>query len=184
MPGYEYYTEAALLEMMRLQMGIPSTDSGENLELEQSEDIDALLRLRLRAWYDEVLMQGDAPPPLLEDLCAEITEATVNAQGILEFELPERCIRPVSLRLQGWDKALYDFPQESPVQNAVETTPMLQGDPALAWASLRHRRVQCSPATPGSGNRASCIAEFYCKVYPPEGVYILPPAMLRHLPVD
>ena len=144
-------TEGELLAHYKRILGMVTPD-GVAVVPAASDDIDAMLRSRLRAMYAAMLRK--APPELLprEDVHT-LAETRYLDDTSCEIIFPERCLRPVSVSVAEWRLPLVRFVAPGSEEARTQTDPLTRATPSDPLAVEYHDRlivygVVRLPATP------------------------------------
>ena len=95
------YTEDEMLQLVkRLKFLVPERRECE-IEREDGVDIDLNMRMWINEWYANLLLT-------VEDLKSECS-AVADSQGVVTVEMPWKAVRPVEVRLEGWERSVTEF---------------------------------------------------------------------------
>lgn len=173
-------TEDELLQRVRLARCMePPAESDTIIIREDAPVADLWLKATLRMRYEKMMTADDPSALPLTDCTATATvEASPGDRTRCELYLPPRAVRAVSVRLRGWLADAKTVPPDS--EEAADQT------------SEYGRAGRCRPIAVDHGDGhltlyggfegATPAAERIMAVaLPPEGEYILTPAMLHSL---
>ena len=78
------------------------------IERDDGIDLDSLLITHIRQWYHQQLATAPLEWLPIDDVATE-TALTADATGVVTMQLPERAVRPVEVRLSGWQCSVSEF---------------------------------------------------------------------------
>lgn len=164
--------EAEMLELWRLVRGFEPLRADMSVERTDGVDLDRLLRVEMRQWYERQLATLPAESLPEEDLAGEV-KATTTADGAWRVELPERCLGVRVVKLASWSRnGRIEADGDGPTARN-QRSEYLRGSASnpVVLTSGRELRLYM-PA--GAGDR---IESLRCSVRPPEGEFWLTPGM-------
>ena len=106
--GFCVLADAQMLEEWKMRRGFYSGVRSCDAEREDGMDLDGVLQREYRNWYARLLREAPVEMLPVEDVAGECT-ASVDSRCVVTISLPGRCIRPLSVRLEGWQQAVSRF---------------------------------------------------------------------------
>lgn len=94
--------ETEMTRIWLLRKGFEPLRSDCRISRSDGADLETLARQECRIWYDRLLREAPAELLELHDLAAELS-VTATPAGSLCVALPDSCVRPVAVKLQGWN---------------------------------------------------------------------------------
>lgn len=119
-------------------------------------DLEALAASEARLWYASLLSRAPLRWLRVSEM-ADDAKLSVNTEGITLISLPERCVRPVSVELHGWERPAPVVEPHSP-EAWLQTNPYSRGGvarPVAVWQPQDHTLAIYSPPAPGQGRLKS-----------------------------
>lgn len=118
-------------------------------------DLEALAASEARLWYVSLLGHGPLRWLRVTEM-ADDAKLDINDEGIAVVTLPERCVRPVSVELHGWERPAPVVAADSP-EAWLQTNPFSRGGVARPVAVMRPgRRLEIySPPAEGQARLKS-----------------------------
>ena len=121
------YSVTEMLNLYRNRLGLSKVLM---LPAEQErQPIDRELLSVLRSRYLHLLATEDLDLLPVADVGGACT-AHFLASGVLHIVMPDRCIRPVSLRLECWNEPVYAFHRTGSALHRRQRLPLLRGSVA------------------------------------------------------
>lgn len=164
------YTEAEILQYWKRRLGLAAADAPSPSS--DLTELDARLLGDIQSWYANLL--ATAPPQCvpLANLAAE-AEILSAADGMATLRLPDRGVRPVQLRMEGWDAPVRTFVGPHSDVARLQRYRWTRATPADPAAILLPGRLEVY----GLPDATPCVAELLMTAYPDDG-YVLDPALL------
>lgn len=173
--------QSEMIQLWQLTNGLTPMRSDCDMIRTDGLDTQALLLCHIKRWYENLLTS--APPRLLPiaDLASQ-AEATADADGVVCITLPDECVRPLSVRLDGWHRPadIVDLDSLPPSTRHLMQSPLCVGGAINPLAVLQPDgtlRLYSSAASQPN------VTSLLCVVRPPEGVFRLDPALLATIPI-
>lgn len=106
--GFVALTEAQMLEEWKKRRGFYAGIRSCDVERDDGVDLDGVLQREYGNWYARLLREAPAEMLPIEDIAGECTVG-IDARRVATITLPYRAIRPLSLRLDGWQTSIEQF---------------------------------------------------------------------------
>ncbi len=106
--GFVTLTEAQMLEEWKKRRGFYAGVRSCDVERDDGVDLDGVLQREYGNWYAQLLREAPAEMLPIEDIAGECT-ASIDARHVATITLPDRAVRPLSLRLAGWQASVSQF---------------------------------------------------------------------------
>lgn len=106
--GFVALTEAQMLEEWKKRRGFYAGVRSCDVERDDGVDLDGVLQREYSNWYAQLLREAPAEMLPIEDITSECT-IDIDARRVATVTLPYRAIRPLSLRLDGWQASIEQF---------------------------------------------------------------------------
>ena len=184
------YTAQEMLTLWRRSFGLaPSPRAGG---FSDATELDEVLAAQIEVWYDRLLRE--APPELLPtaDL-AGLTAARATGENSAEIPFPERGVRPLRLRMEGWTRDVTLFADPASLTASMQSLRHARACPEDPVAILFPRLIEAHGLAPAPSladtladasaripaqRPAPAIERLEMVVRPPEGLYVLDTALL------
>lgn len=116
-------TEMTALWRKILHLDVPRSDC--SVEREDGIDIDSLIDTRIRQWYAQLLRTALLHCVPIEDFASSVTP---TRQGeAVQIVLPERCVRPVEVQLNGWQQSVTTFLTPESPEARMQASALMRG---------------------------------------------------------
>ncbi|MDD6777656.1 MAG: hypothetical protein PUD91_01285 [Bacteroidales bacterium] len=173
-------TEKEMIDLWKLKCGYTTPRRDCYLERDDDVELDELLVVQLRAWYAGLLLT--APPHLLpvEDVSTDCTVA-VEGTGAAVVTLPERCVRPLAVRISGWESDATEFHSEGSAAHKRQSVEWLRGTLQHPVAIAGERELRLYPVPDGV---RPTVLKARCVVRPKDGSYSFATSLLDTLPAE
>lgn len=102
------YTVEEMIKEWKLRRGFFEGSRSCTAERDDTIDVDSLMKREIDAWYGRLLREAPTDMVPVEDL-ASTCFVKADSDGVAVVTLPERCVRPLSLRLPGWSRSVSRF---------------------------------------------------------------------------
>lgn len=183
------FTAAEMLTLWRRSFGLaPSPGVGG---FSDATELDALLMAQIEVWYDRLLRE--ARPELLPvaDLGGQ-TVARLLTDNSADIPFPQRGVRPLRLRMEGWERDVTAFAAPESLTASMQRLRYARACPEDPVAILYPGRIEAhglvaaaSLADPlpaqervPAARPAPAIEMLEMVVRPPDGIYILDTSLL------
>ncbi len=126
-------------------------------------DLEALAAIEMRMWYVNLMCHGPLEWLPVTDIAAS-AKLSAGDDDTLTVTLPGECMRPVSVRLYGWERPAPVSPPDSR-HALMQTNPFARGGVCRPVAVLgrdgRTLRLHSSPGRPAGARLQSlmCVAD-------------------------
>lgn len=114
-------------------------------------DLEAVAAAEARLWYLALLAHGPLRWLRVSDMADNAT-LEISDQGIVTIKLPEKCIRPVSVALHGWERPAMVVLPDSPTA-MLQANPFSRGGvarPVAVWRPDRVIETYSAPTATGA----------------------------------
>ena len=169
-------TEAQMLALWKQILHLDDVRRDCTVERDDGIDLDTLLTTRIRQWYHHLLLTGPLEWLPVDNVAAETTVAT-DSSGCVTATLPSRAVRPVAMRLDGWQRAATKFHKPGSREAALQASPLLRGGCCNPAAVARGDGTVKLYSAPQGTSQAS-LAEARCVAWAADGSYRLATAAL------
>lgn len=116
--GFIIYSRAEMLEDWKKRRGFYSGIRSCDVEREDGVDLDGVLQREMDNWYGRLLREAPAEMLPVDDVADECM-VDVDSRRVATITLPPRCVRPLEVRLSGWQSAVSHFAKpDSPEADA------------------------------------------------------------------
>lgn len=136
-------------------------------------DLDALMRSRLRSWYHALLMREPAELLPARNMAQSIT-LTEQQDGWMSFRLPLDAGRLLSVRIEGWLRPVTILNEIGGPLEDLAHFPGMEPTNNIPLALRDGRLIKVCPAGP--------IAELIMTAPPADGSYEFDASLLEKLP--
>ncbi|MGM9842277.1 MAG: hypothetical protein ACI31D_08775 [Candidatus Limisoma sp.] len=153
----KHYTEEEMLNQWKIRNGYVPLRRDCAVERGDGVDLDALLLRQIESAYARLLREAPVDCLPVEDVADECT-TTVNDDLSVVIGLPERAVRFVEVRLEGWSRAVTQMtPADSPLAQ-LQTNRFLHGGPACPVCVEGVRSVTAYTAASADARLARVLA--------------------------
>lgn len=167
--------EEMLREWKRRKGMIPVSTSMLQVSRRDSESVDEMLLGEIDDWYAG-LLATEAPEFLpVRDIAAEV-EIKDMGDGSMVVELPDECLRPVSVRMSGWKRPARITEDYDGALARIQSSRYVSGKSCDPIAVKRGRRLTLYSKS-GEGK----LTELLCVAPPADGSYMFERGALINL---
>lgn len=173
-------TEQTVLSLLHRRMGLPdpSVESGGSFT---PDKFDKALLADFRLRYLEALERWPLVKELpYVDLWGDMNGEYVSPYQIV-FDLPEICIRPVSLRLPEWDDDVREFEAAGSARHQRQRYGLLRADIRNPAVFIHADQLMVYGVSEGYKGERVYADTFRCIAAPADGSYIMPAGMLEEI---
>ncbi len=169
-------TSAEMLRQWQTSLGMLPARDGLQIIRTDGVDTDAVIRRAMRLWYAQLLRSADPALLPVSDIAAELVPHT-DASGYLTIDLPDSCVRLLSVKLFGWLRPAAPLaPAHADAAIGLLASPYGAPGPAEPLAIALPGRVMCLPAIRPQIIEARAVCD------PGEEVYTLDDSLLSTIP--
>ena len=170
------YTEDEMLQLVkRLKFLVPERRECE-IEREDGVDIDLNMRMWIKDWYANLLRTADADLLPVEDLKSECS-AVADSQGVVTVEMPWKAVRPMEVRLEGWERSVTEFFAPDSTEARLQESEWTRGGSENPAAVAGDKELKLYSAAAGA---TPVVAKLRCVVW--DNVhYVFPSSLLNQL---
>ncbi len=172
-------TEEQMLALWKSVLHLEDVRRDCSVERDDGIDIDSLLLTRIRQWYHHLLATAPLAWVPIDDVKDE-TAVVADATGVVTMQLPQRAVRPVEVRLGGWECAVADFHEPdgrvSKLQQSSWTRGGCASPVAVDYGGGELRLYSLQPGSDPVVEAARCVA------WAADGSYRLAHAALDTIP--
>lgn len=119
-------TEEQMLALWKSVLHLEDVRRDCSVERDDGIDVDSLLLTRIRQWYHHLLATAPLSWVPIDEVKAEAT-ATADAAGVVTMQLPLRAVRPIEVRLGGWECAVADFHEPASRVSKLQQSSLTRG---------------------------------------------------------
>lgn len=173
------YTEARLLEEWKLRSRLEPLRTDCVMTRTDGLDIDTYLLRELRAWYLRQLATAPVDTLPLTDIAPLLT-MTRAPDGAGLVNLPDGCLRVVSVEMDGWHRPAVIVTDPECTEAVAQTSPYSRGGVCRPVAVIYPGRMMLYTPPAYTAGPSSVLAV----TLPPEGTYPLTESMLANMPLN
>ena len=176
------YTEAEMIDLWREVNGLSPTRADSRVERTDGLNINAIILRHVNSWYESQLQSAAAKSLPVADL-KDRAAITMLPHGVAEVTLPDECVRPLSVRLEGWKqkaKIMLDFNDTEAFLQRYFLTQGGPEQPVAFYNTAGEADKLFLHSTPLADPR---LLELRCVVRPEPGTYRFDPSLITSIPV-
>lgn len=125
----KHFSLNEIKQLWRRRLGLLIDDCGCAVTRHDGTSLDALITDRIRSWYATLLLTEDPALLPVRDLAAQVDTARRISSNCIEIELPEKGVRPLSVKLTDWPLPLSRFHTPDSPEALRQRSPRLQATP-------------------------------------------------------
>lgn len=173
-----HYSYQELSEIWLLKMGHIPLRTDTSLSRVDGYNLADLLQLEINQWYLNLLDSAPLDMLPVESVATDVKNLSVS-DGIVTFDLPARCRRPVAVKLGDWRVAATPFTAcDNPRLAALQQSVYTRGGACHPVAVIEGRKLMLYSTSAA----APVLEQLDAVVEPAEGDYILDPSLLSTIP--
>lgn len=163
-----------LTEWKRRKGMIPVSTSTLEITRAGSDSVDDMLLTEIDDWYARLLLTEPVDMLPVRDVASEVVAVDMG-DGSVEIELPDCCVRVVTVRMSGWLQPARLVDADSALAR-IQASRYVSGKTHGPVAVKHGRRLTLYGCRAGA-----LISELRCVAAPADGCYILSRALLAQI---
>ena len=158
-----------------LHLEVPRSDC--DVERTDGIDLDAMVATHIKQWYAHLLRTAPLHLVPVEDVIGSAT--MVSGQGVCTVQLPERCARPVEVKMMAWKRSVTEFLSPDHPAAKMQSSALMRAGNENPVVVAYDNRLELYPA-PESG--PAPITTLRAVAAPADGTYAFSPQALDTIP--